>query len=474
MTGSDRTSYAIGFGDLDAEVTVDSLPVTGAFPEWLSGSLLRVGPAKYDLGRQTVNHWFDGMAMLHRFGFDGGHVSYRNRFLRSQTFMESEHIDALARGGFATDPCRTLFERVQSIFAPKVTDNANVNIDVFGGVPVALTETRLPVRFDAETLAAYGDHPYSKEVGGQISIAHAHHDAERHCAFSYVAALGRKSCYRLFAIPDDGAPERVIAEMPVDEPAYMHSFGMTENYLVLAEFPLVVEPLRLMLSGEPFIRNYRWEPERGLRFHVFEKDTGRHVKSLTSDAIFCFHHVNAFEDDGNIILDLVGYPDAQIIDQLYLDRLRAGAPIDATGSLMRYVLPLATDEDARVMTIAETMIELPRIDYDRCAGKSYRYVWGVGRRNAQDFLDTIVRVDTGSGAIKTWWQPNCYPGEPVFVPAPGRKAEGEGVLLTLVLDAERTISYLAVLDAQTLQEVARAECPHLVPFGLHGKYFSRA
>ena len=49
MAGSDRASYAIGFADLDQEVVVDRLPIQGEMPAWLSGALLRTGPAKYDL-----------------------------------------------------------------------------------------------------------------------------------------------------------------------------------------------------------------------------------------------------------------------------------------------------------------------------------------------------------------------------------------------------------------------------------------
>ena len=67
----DQRQYAVGFADLDNEVAIDRLPIKGRFPEWLSGALLRTGPAKYDLGRQTVSHWFDGLAMLHRFGRAG-------------------------------------------------------------------------------------------------------------------------------------------------------------------------------------------------------------------------------------------------------------------------------------------------------------------------------------------------------------------------------------------------------------------
>jgi carotenoid cleavage dioxygenase-like enzyme len=474
MAGSDRTSYATGFLDLDDEVSVDALPVTGEIPRWLTGSLLRNGPAKFDIGATTVNHWFDGLSMLHRFGFDQGCVSYRNRFLRSQTFCESTERGALSRGGFATDPCRTLFQRIATVFSPHYTDNGNVSIDLFGGVPVALTETTLPVRFDAETLDTLGDHAYDRRVGGQISIAHPHHDAARGCRYSYVVEFGRKCHYRLFSIADADGTETVVAEMDVDCPSYMHSFAMTEHYLVLVEFPLVVDPLRMLPSGQPFIKNYRWQPERGLRVNVFAKDGGRLVQSQTApEAVFAFHHVNAYEADGDVVIDLVAYPDAQILNELELAPLRAGHPVDAIGCMRRYRLPVAHSGEISVAQITTSMIELPRIDYEACAGRPYRYAWGVGQRTKGNFLDCIVGLDVVSGQALTWWREHCYPGEPVFVPQPGRTGEGQGVLLSVVLDARQDLSFLLVLDALSLEEIARAECPHRIPFGLHGCYLAR-
>jgi carotenoid cleavage dioxygenase-like enzyme len=409
--------------------------------------------------------------MLHRFGFADGQVSYRNRFLGSRTYRDSIAEGELAQGGFATDPCRTLFQRVASVFFPVYTDNGNVNVDSFGGEPVALTETTLPVRFDAETLQALGDKKYAAQVGGQISIAHPHHDAKRGCRYSYVVAFGRNSRYRLFAIPDDGSPERVVAEMPVDQPAYMHSFAMTERYLVLTEFPLVVDPLCMLLASEPFIRNYCWTPERGLRLHVFEKDSGRLVRSLSTPPVFAFHHVNAFEEDGRIAMDVIIYDNSHIIDELYLPRLRVGTPVDAIGRLTRYVIPLDVSDCVDTRQVADAMIELPRIDYELCAGRRYRFAWGAGQRIAGNFLDSIVKIDVGDGTVRSWWSEGCYPGEPVFVPVPGRATEGDGILLSVVLDVRRSVSSLLVLDAQSLSEIARAECPHAIPFGLHGSYW---
>lgn len=466
-------SYATGFADLDSEVGPVQLVVRGTFPEWLRGSLLRTGPAKFEVGRTTVNHWFDGLAMLHRFSFANGGVTYSNRFLRSDSYCEAAVDGALARGEFATDPCRTLFQRVAAVFSPHLTDNCNVNVDVFGDKVVALTETTLPVLFDAETLQTIGHYVASTEVGGMVSIAHPHHDVKRACRYSYVVDFGRRSRYRLFAIPDDGTPERVVAEMPVDKPAYMHSFAMTERYLVLTEFPLVVDPLRLLLNLAPFIRNYRWRPERGLRFHVFDKDSGALVASRTAEAAFAFHHVNAYEDDDDIVMDVITYGDAGIIDQLYLKRLRAGEPVNVTGRLTRYHLSLSGEAPVALQTLADEMLELPRVDYERCAGKPYRYVWGVGRRPGADFLDCIVQVDVAEATKRIWYADGCFPGEPVFVAAPSTREEGHGVLLSVVLDAESRRSFLIVLDALSLGEIARAECPHHIPFGFHGSYVTR-
>ena len=77
---------------------------------------------------------------------------------------------------------------------------------------------------------------------------------------NYSVRFSRKSEYRLWGLPAGSDSRRLIAALPVDEPAYMHAFGMSERYLILAEYPLRVNPLRLAFSGSAFIKNYRWQP----------------------------------------------------------------------------------------------------------------------------------------------------------------------------------------------------------------------
>lgn len=466
-----RSPYHLGFTTLAAEAAVRELPVRGTLPEWLTGALIRTGPAKFEVGQHAFNHWFDGLAMLHRFGFAGGRVSYINRYLRSQAYQEASATGVISRREFATDPCRTLFQRVASWFFPEpFTDNGSVNIARWHNEVVALTETRLPVRFDPTTLATLGLREYDPRAKGPIATAHPHFDRARGCHYTYLVDFGWQSKYRLLAIDERSGQEKVLATIPVDRPAYMHSFGMTERFLILTECPLVVNPLRLLLSGKPFIRNYQWQPDRGVRFHVIEKDSGRLIRTARSEAFFTFHHVNAFEDGDDVVLDMVTRPDSSIIDLLYLDRLRADIPIDPTGKLMRF--RITPRQGILSEQLTDISLELPRFDYAHRAGLRHRFVYGAGQASGGRFFDRLVKVDLHQNRSESWHEAGCYPGEPIFVPAPEAAKEDEGVILSVVLDTQRGASFLLILSATTFTELARAEAPHHIPFSFHGDYLA--
>ncbi len=461
----------LGFSTLEREAVIDELELSGELPAWLSGSLLRTGPARFEVGSQRMRHWFDGLAMLHRFSIQEGRVSYGNRYLHSRAWRGAQERGEIALAEFATDPCRSLFRRVQTLFAPgsTITDNANVNVARLAERYVAMTETPIPVQFDAATLES-ARVPELKGPG-QLASAHPHLDRASGGMLNYAAKLGARSSYRFYTVaPEAGARPRVLASLPVREPAYMHSFGLTERYIVLAQFPLLVNPLRLALAGRPYIENYRWQPERGTRFTLIERSSGRALGGFRTDACFCFHHVNSFERDGEVVVDLCAYPDARVIDDLYLDRLRAGKPI-APAALTRFTLDLQGRGVARER-LAEGDLELPRINYGRCNERPYRYVWGNGL-GASGFIERIVKVDIEERSEREFAQPGCYPGEPVFVARPDAEGEDDGVLLSVVLDAREGTSTLLVLDAHDLRELARAQVPHHIPFGFHGQ-FARA
>jgi beta,beta-carotene 9',10'-dioxygenase len=459
------TDHTLGFATQDEETAFHSLPVEGELPAWLSGSLLRTGPAKFEVGEQSMRHWFDGLAMLHRYTFADGEVEYGSRFLRGRAFRAAEETGELRYPEFATDPCRSLFARVSSLFrAPQLSDNGAVNVSRIGDEFVALTETPLPVVFDPQTLESAG---VAYEPPGLLTSAHPHNDPARREMVNFAAHLGPRSSYRFYA-QRSRTEQRILAKTGVREPAYIHSFGMTDRYIVLAEGPFVVNPLDLALSGRPYIENFRWKPERGARFLVFERDGGRLRGEYRTDAFFTFHHVNTFERDGELVVDLCAFEDASIIDALYLDRMRA-KETPPVSYLRRFRIDL-DGGGVRDESLLDSDLELPRIDYRRRNGKPYRYVYGAAAH--EGFLGRIVKGDVETGETVGWSEDGCWAGEPVFVPEPGRDEEDAGAVLSVVLDAERDESFLLVLDATTLEERARARVANRVPFSFHGQFFS--
>ena len=114
-------------------------------------------------------------------------------------------------------------------------------------------------------------------------------------------------------------------------------------------------------------------------------------------------------------------------------------------------------------------LELPRINYGRCNERPYRYVWGVGVGDS-GWLERIVRGDLEQRTTRTWSEDGCYPGEPVFVARPGAEREDDGLLLSVVLDSRVDGSFLLLLDAADMSEIARAEAPHHIPFSFHGQF----
>ena len=464
--------FKLGFGK-NEELKLDDLPVEGSVPDWLVGMLLRNGPGTFNVGAQQYRHWFDGLAMLHKFSFANGRVSYANKFLQTNAYKAAQENGRISYSEFATDPCRSLFQRVSSVFQPQITDSAKVSIAQIADKFMALAETPIQVEFDPETLETVGVFNYEDRIVGQMTTVHPHFDPARDAVYNVVTRYNRISHYRLYEIVGRKSP-RLVGEIPTSNPSYMHSFGMTQNYVILTEFPLVVNPISLLLWLKPYIENFSWKPKRGTPFYVMNRFTGELVGRFDADPFFAFHHINAFEQGNELVIDINAYEDASIVQSYYLNRLSDAAAELPFGQLRRYRLPL-NGRYATYEIMSDACIELPRFDYERYNTKEdYRYTYAVSinPQQRQGFYNQLVKIDIQTGQDKTWYTPHCYPGEPVFVGKPDRTAEDEGVILSVVLDEKRGTSFLLILDAQTFTERARAEIPHAVLFGYHGDYFT--
>ncbi|MBK9489400.1 MAG: carotenoid oxygenase family protein [Haliscomenobacter sp.] len=53
----------------------------------------------------------------------------------------------------------------------------------------------------------------------------------------------------------------------------------------------------------------------------------------------------------------------------------------------------------------------------------------------------MVKINSKTGDSFYWHEEGCYPGEPFFQPSPQSKNDEDGILISIVLDAEKQHSF---------------------------------
>jgi len=481
-------AFTPGFRSLDSEVTDYHPPVEGSVPDWLDGRLIRNGPGRFGAGDDRVDHWFDGLALLRSYDFADGDLTYSARFLRTEAYAESEAGGGRA-GGFATGAqgWRKVLGWLRRFGPPSATDNANVHVARIDGRVTALTEVPRWTAFDADTLETRGELAFADDLSLDTTTAHLARDPFRKEHVGFGVDFGRTHHYRLYRIPDGTRRREEIAAIPTDAPAYIHDCAVTRRFVVLVEVPLRIAVWRAFSpTTGGFLDLLDWQPDRGTRLLVVDRDTGDLAADPVIDPVFTFHTVNAYETGDTVVLDLVEFADADIVDALGFETLRTegfgGVP---TGPMVRYRVPVGAGADGpeRGEPVGDGVtreplydggMELPTVPRT-VRGRPYRYAYG--QATDREGANGLVRVDTETGAAREWWERGCYVEEPRVVRPPDADPrdgqEDEGVVLAPVLDTDRERTRLMVFDAATLEELARAPLPHAEPFGFHGRFFSR-
>lgn len=467
-------AYAQGFQSLEDEVELAQAPVSGSIPTWLSGTLVRTGPAKFEVGQQKYNHWFDGLGMLHRFSLEGGEVSYGNKFIQSRAYLHAMENDQISFREFATDPDPKLFHHVSQGYEPHGTDNAIVNVVRIKDKILATTQMPLPIEIDAKTLDTKGTFDFHDDLPDGFTTPHPHVDGDY--LYNFTISLDPPVSHNLYRY--DGTKRELLTTIPSEAPSFVNSFAVTDSYVVFVEQPYRLDYMSLIAGGKAFANCFDWRPHEPCTFWVIAKSDGEVLRQFETESFFFLHHINAYQDDDGLVLDLVTYRDPKIIDALYLDNLLSGGSIPVPQP-RRFRLRWS-DGSVASEPLGDAFVELPRINYEMCNGRPYRYFYGFGGYGSLlggeeltfDFANSLVKVDTAGGPTEIWQQAGCFPGEAVFVGRPDAEDEDDGALLSVVLDSDAGSSFLLVLDARTMRELGRAGLPHHVPFSLGGNFFT--
>ncbi|MGF1466650.1 MAG: carotenoid oxygenase family protein [Sandaracinaceae bacterium] len=449
--------------------------VEGDLPPDLRGRLLRTTPAGLAHAGWAAEHWFDGLCMLYRFTL-GERPTFRSAWLDSD-FKREVEAGRVTLGSFATrrNPpfWHWLLHPIQA-----QTDNCNVNVVRHGDRYLALTETNRTLEVDPETLAVRGRFAYEGEVASAAStLAHPRYHAGRERIITLCTTYGPSCTVEVAAmVPGSGARARLNAWSTPRWP-YLHDFGLTDRFAVILAVPFTLYGGRLLWATRGLARFLRYDEGAPLRLIVVPLDGGE-PRLFETDGCFIYHLFNAYEADGEIILDAIEHGGGDAISKLEVAAIAERRP-DLGGRASRLRLDLARGRVTRE-PLTDAVCEFPRINDRRAHMRPYRYGYAASLVSLEAdgerrYEGSLLKVDTSGGETRAYADHDWIPGEPIFVPraADGDLAEDDGYVLSVASHRREERTRLWVLDATTLEPRATLTVPTLVPLGFHG-HFARA
>ncbi|KAL4743984.1 carotenoid oxygenase [Aspergillus similis] len=548
-----------GFDANHEQKTPIELSVTGNIPHYAAGTLYRTGPGRYKVDTKHGNtfqvlHWFDGFSQTHRFQLvppespdSSMRVFYNSRFSTDDMIDYAHETgslgDKFSFGGFRPDPCEAMYQKVQSTYERRhgspsfINTGVTLSINMPGlnsppssSIPSA--NEKLNTSGGVNTLTAKSDnstykqlHPSTleplalatqealhPELTGPLSASHAKSDPETGDIYNYNLSFSSGTpTYRVFRISAETGETSILAAFTA-APAYLHSFFLTADYVVVCVWNAHLSPKEFMKKPGSYIGAIKEFDNRiPAKWYVVDRRHGRGLVAVyESQAFFCFHTINAWQETSNpddastsqrdIVAECVMYENPDILHKFYYEylvssssagRLESGA-VNNGGKMQTRIarfrlpaipvpLPRERVEEPKALVPLKAILvstacqalspELATLNPSYIT-RPHRYTYAVTDRGLSTFVDGIVKFDSFTGETKVWSEHAQSPGEAIFVADPKGKEEDDGVLLSVVLDGRSGRSYLLVLDAGNLKEVGRASVNAAVGFGFHGVHVS--
>ena len=508
--------------------------MVGFIPDYAAGILCRTGPGGYQVqtesgGVFSISHWFDGFSQVHRFQIiasdpkepsSSPRVLYNSRRIVDR-LVEDIRVSGRLDGftfGQKRDVCEGFFRKAISVFRTSETqgnDNVGVTISInhpgliepeerrIGGIRALFTTTDASIyaQLDHDTLEPIGTvhqvhlHP---DASGRLSAAHACIDPETGDVYNYNLSFGAGgSVYRIFRCSGSTGNTDIIATITDAPGTYIHSFSITQNYVILTSWSghYAWGGMKILWEKNILDAIQDFDASVPARWYVIDRNGGNGVvATYESDTFFCFHTVNSWEEPSpdassktDVVIDLCAYENLDVIKRFYYDNIKSTSPnalewtLDKRPStranFKRFRLtnvPGVSSNQTRTAhldftTPKEKSGDLPTIN-PRFKMKPSRYIYAMTDRGYSTLFDGLVKYDTETHEAHYWFVQGHSPGEAIFVPKPDGTDEDDGVVLSVVLNGIQSNSYLLVLDAKTMEEMGRAEMSCVVGFGFHGTH----
>lgn len=462
-------------------------------PSTTHGSFFISGPAKFELGGYHFKSFFDGYARVNRFELREGEACFTAAFLNTSYLKKAEQLGRICNGpgfgGVEPELPHCPLQHPLCYITGSQADNNWVNILPVAGEGLLLTDSPVFIRFDYETLAVNGS--YTWKDGGMVpkwlnkfhvpATGSAHPVKRAKTEATYVEIMlevsldpFQSNTIAVYTIDAKSMDRDLIAHVPVKSAQYFHSFGVSENYVVLpcnlkAGVPKTAALISIFEDG--------WDG-----IHVLNMNT-KEVQIFQTDKFYHVHIANTFENETGIVMDLGTFEDIPFsphvlytdlfVNKTERDKKTAGTNTERVH--LHLAGPLKGQVTRQRLSPPGRQTDFFKIN-DFKNGLPYCIYYGVEWRHDDESYANmaVLKHDLCQDKRTYWTKTNMYPHEPFFVPI-GTEADPEdhGLLVFVVLDGPRKASNFVILDAKTFEEIATIELPVHIPFTAHGQFIPK-
>ncbi|NJL02039.1 MAG: hypothetical protein HC910_16300 [Spirulinaceae cyanobacterium SM2_1_0] len=443
--------------------------IAGELPLALCGSLYRNGPGRLTRGEQSVGHWFDGDGAILAVHFADGAARATYRYVETAGYQAETAADRFLFPNYGM----TAPGPVWNNWGKSPKNVANTAVLALPDRLLALWEAGLPHALDPINLATLGPDLLGRLAATATFSAHPKRDSQTGTIYNFGIDAGARPGLNLYACHPDGRIQRQN-RLPLKRLSLLHDCVLAGRYLVFCLPPLQLQILPALLGFRSFSEALEWQPSLGTQVLVCDRDTLALVATTDVEPWYQWHFANGYEQDGEIILELVGYPDFASTNN-YLRAVPSGVTHTRQhGRLWRLRLDAQTARLKERQVLSDRDCEFPVIAPAEI-GKSWRYTYLSAHRDeaesGRDMFGAIARYDREREQLTLAdFGPNRYPSEPIF--APDHTQADAGWLLTVVYDGVQDSSELWVFDRERLatEPICRLALPSVIPHSFHGTW----
>lgn len=448
------------FAPVLTEDVLTDLPVEGQIPKDLNGVYLRNGPNPR-FKPKGLYHPFDGDGMIHAAQFKNGALTYRNKWVRTQGWLDNDASGEETHYGIHT----SLKGRADRPMA----DAANTDIIGHAGKAVATwylagkAHIIDPITLETTDAADYGAdgsgqgvsaHPKVDEITGEMMFFD-YFDTAPYMAYGVVDKTGKLVHHVPIELPGNRLP---------------HDMGISENYSILHDLPVYHDEAALAAGRHKI----RFNAEMKARFGVIPRfGKSEDIQWFEFSPCFVYHVINCREEGDEIVMTACRFMPTQNQDGTIDERATAKmiAHLGMNARLWQYRMNLKTGETSERCLNAEHNCEFPSYN-SALTGRYSQYAYLVDHNPKTLHWTGIRKFDTDTGESLGNWSDgpeHCWYSEPWFAPADTPRSEDHGYVITFMWNDKTKVQELQIFDALNISAgpAARVTLPHPIPVGFH-------